>query len=311
MASRQQQPLIPSIAIVGISLSIVTMYFASDLHSSALFIIKATLQPISVLILLAFLCFSVYSKNKWIIASTIFACLVNTPFLLPNLESASQKEKSEGAPVLTVATFSTLTRTENTGDIVAFIESNNPDLLCLQEVSEPHRVLLLNKLKGAYPYHIQNNNNQFTLSRYQLDLNDNAGLYQKSTLHHPRWGPLNVVNTHMPRPYLSLGISNGWGKLLNAIDNDANMILCGDLNITPNNTHYDLLRYRYNLNDSHTSGYGFTYPYAQRRSALLGPMIRIDYILTRGMNSFDTHTVDVSKFSDHRAVITHLTLDES
>jgi len=73
-----------------------------------------------------------------------------------------------------------------------------------------------------------------------------------------------------------------------------------------NNSLYDSLRYRYQLSDSLTSGYGFTYPNAQRRTAIFGPLVRIDYILTRGLVATETRTLDVSNLSDHRAVVTYL-----
>jgi len=303
MVQRRQQPLIISIAIIGISLLMVALYFTSDLQSPALFLTKAVLQPTSLFVLLLFLCYSICSRNKWLVVSSVLACLVNAPFLLPNLQGPSQHTEVENPAELVVATFSTLTRTENTGDIASLATTHMPDLLCLQEVSEQDRVSLLTKLDNIFPHYAQNGGNQILLSRFPLNMIDDTGFYQYGTLYHPSWGEIGIINAHMPRPYQSIGISLVWEKLFSILNMDSKIILCGDLNITPNNTHYNLLRYQYNLDDAHHSGYGFTYPNAQRRSALFGPLIRIDYLLTRGLRSLETQTIDASNLSDHKAVL--------
>jgi len=243
-----------------------------------------------------------------------FACLIQVPFLMPNIEPETGWNSPQGLPKgatpFSVATFSTLTRTQNITDILTFIKSENPDLLCLQEVSKTDQASLLAKLNGNYPYTATSNNNQVTLSRYKLERGDYSGHSQTNLLLHPEWGQINIINVHMPRPYLRDTLFASWKQLFKQLEAYPKTILCGDLNITPNNTLYDVLRYDYHLNDALTAGYGFTFPNAQRRSSLFGPLIRIDYILSRGLSAKNTRTINASELSDHRAVLTELTLNK-
>lgn len=311
MAQRQQQPLTSSVLIIGLSMILIVIHFASDLNSPTLFIIKAGIQIISLGALLSFLVFAIWKRKKLVVASVVFAWLINIPFLLPNTQLTRQANIASNGASLSAATFSTLTRTKNVDDIVSFAKLERPDVLCLQEVSAPDRALLLETLKELYPNSVQNNNNQITLSRYPLKEVDNHGDYQATLLVHPIWGQLSIINVHMPRPYRSKGVSNTWRKLLTLVDSDSPLLLCGDLNTTPNNSLYELLRYDYGLEDAHKSGYGFTFPNAQRKSALFGPLIRIDYLLTKGLSAKNTRTINASNLSDHKAVISNFVLKKN
>lgn len=310
MVQRQQQPIVRSLLIIGVAVLLVAAHFAPDIHSPALFVFKAVLQPISFIALTTLFIYAAYTRNKSITLVAAFACLINAPFLLPTITHTTSDITHARDNKLSVATFSTLTRTNTVNDIIKLVRSENPQLLCLQELSQSHRQYLLKQLGGHYAYHIENNNNQLTLSHYPLLPKEDLGHYLVSELDHPEWGKIEVINMHMPRPYLNAGLNGSWEKLLNQLNNQKKTLLCGDLNITPNNSLYDLLRYRYNFNDSLTSGYGFTYPNAQRRSALFGPLIRIDYIFTRGMSAHGTRTINASKLSDHRAIITNILLSK-
>jgi len=310
MAQRPQQPIISSLLIAGLALLLVATHLAPDMRSPSLFLFKAGLQPITALILLASLLFCLWSRRKMTVISVVFACLINIPFLMPTLAQKTNFNVPTNAQPLSVATFSTLTRTQNTSDIVKFIKSEQPDLLCLQEVSQIDRALLLNKLAGYYQHHIESNNNQLTLSHYPLKLVDGSGYSQANVLNHPEWGDIHVINVHMPKPYLSNQLASDWKKLFKLIDLNAKTVLCGDFNITPNNSLYDVLNYDYGFIDSLDSGYGFTFPNSQRKLSLLGPFIRIDYIFTKQLHARNTRTVTASNLSDHRAVITELTLNQ-
>lgn len=309
MVKRQQQPLISIVLVISLSTLLATCHFASDLHSERLFLVKAALQPITLMTLSLLIVYAAFVKHKWLVYAVVYAIIVNVAFLLPNI---NMKTKSDAASnTIRVATFSTLTRTSNVLDIVNFAVSEAPDILCLQEVAANDRRELINRLSSDYPYYVQNNNNQIIFSHLSLTVVDDSGYYLASNVLHPKMGKLTLVNTHMPRPYLSEGVSSEWGAFLDFIDNDSNIIICGDLNITPNNSLYETLKYQYHLKDSLTQGYGFTYPNAQRRSALVGPLIRIDYILSRHLSSANTRTINASNLSDHRAVISDLTIEKN
>lgn len=308
MVQGQQQPIISCVIFVCLSTGLALSHFANDLYSPLMFIFKAGLQPLTFIVLALMICYSLKTKQKWLIGASLYAVVVNAIFIMPNWVASQNTSVSKKEDILRVATFSALTRTNNIPDIINFAASESPDLLCLQEVSLTDRAPLLQQLNKLYPYQIQNDNNQITLSRFPLNTIEDAGYYQSSQLEHPKLGNLNIVNTHMPRPYLSKGLADDWVRFLNYIDGDSTIIICGDLNITPSNSLYDLLTNRYKLSDSFINGYGFTYPNAQRRSALLGPLIRIDYVLTRNFFSLETRTINASKLSDHRAVVTELVL---
>ena len=311
MGQRQQQPIIGGLIIVGVSTILALSHFASDLHSPLLFIFKAALQAITVVTLLCFSIYSAWTKQKLLIATLCYALIVNLIFIAPNFRFKEITPHEHSGNSITVATFSTLTRTNNVADIVDFATSETPDLLCLQEVAQEDRELVVEQLNELYPHKVQNTNNQLTLSRFPLNAIKDSGYYQASLLSHPLFGQLQVVNTHMHRPYLSNGVAESWQEFLRFIDGDSTIIICGDLNITPNNSLYDLLIYRYGLNDSLVNGYGFTYPNAQRKSAVLGPLIRIDYILSRPLIPLHTRTINASNLSDHRAVISELVYEHS
>lgn len=303
MAQRQQQPIARSVLIVGLSTLLVSCHFASDLHSPLLFIFKAILPIATWAMLTLLVIYSITIKRKWLFIATAYAILINAVFLLPQLKTISPLSEIQKKERIRVATFSTLTRTENVKDIVNFATSETPDFLCLQEVALKDREYLIQQITPDYPYHLQNNSNQITFSRHPLVQSHDAGYFLAGDVRHSKLGTLTIINAHMPRPYFSLGIELNWQKLLDFIDNKSSMVICGDLNLTPNNALYDLLIYRYNLTDSLLSGYGLTFPNAQRKSALLGPLIRIDYILSRHLEPIKTRTINASELSDHRAVV--------
>ena len=313
MAQRQQPPLVSNLVILGIALLLAASHFTSDLHSPLLFLLKAALPIVTIALLVLITMFALFKRQKSVFITVFFAAIINVPFLLPKHTSSSQPAitASPKDTSMIAATFSTLTRTQNISDIVALTNTHQPALLCLQEVAQNDRKKLRQQLNKDYPFWQENGNNQVIVSLYPLRIDNDIGHFQSAILEHPSWGEVTVINTHMPRPYLNKQRHPSWGKLFKEIESAKKMILCGDLNITPNNSLYDVLRYQHGLNDSLTSGYGLTFPNAQRRSALLGPLIRIDYILTRGIVATNTKTVNASNLSDHRAVISKLVIDKS
>ena len=76
--------------------------------------------------------------------------------------------------------------------------------------------------------------------------------------------------------------------------------------MTPYNRSYSLITDELGLIDSHItgSGLGLTFPSGKRRVSALGPLMRLDYIFTRGFTPVKSITVEASDESDHLAVIT-------
>lgn len=317
MAQRQQQPLILTFLILTSACGVALTHFLGDITSPILFLIKACLSLFSVVLLLTCLILTLILRKKAITLSTIAAFAIQTPFLLPSFDPATYVMASaEKAEKMVVATFSTMTRTDNVDDIVKFIEQEKPDILCLQELAPEHQKRLSNRIQKIYHDSWYGLANQVILSKFPIEKLKDTGHMQIGRVIHPAFGSVTLINTHMPRPYL--GKNKPWNILYRQLNETPEqqerppekLILFGDLNTTPNNSIYQILLYRYRLSDSLTSGYGLTYPNAQRRSSLFGPLLRIDYILTRGFRAQQTRTINASKLSDHRAVMTTLTSDE-
>ncbi len=308
MASRSEQPIISSTIILLASILLLVLRTASDLHSPLLFLLKAGVFYLSTFALIASVALVIW-RRSWLSGITlIIALAIHFPFLLPTLGADHKildSKLTTNSTHLSVATFSAMTRTQNTDDILRFIKSRQPEIFCIQEVPEPDRRFLLEQLDGYYPYWKQNQNNQITLSKYPLSLLEDVGQYQAMTLSHPLLGDIQLVNVHMPRPYRTQNVSQTWQDFLALVEERSASILCGDFNITPDNTLYDVLTQRLEFSDALTRGYGFTYPNSQRKSAIFGPLIRIDYLFSRDLRASQTETINISNLSDHRAVLSY------
>ncbi len=296
------------VLILTIGLLLSSAHFVSDLHSPSLFLIKASLIPITLITIL--LC-GIYAirKKQWITTVAVSLLIIaNVPFILPLANKSQQYERKN---TLSVATFSAMTRTRNTSDILAFLEKHQPDIVCLQELTKSDRISLIDSSGSEYPFFNQNENNQITLSKYPLTKIEDAGAYQINLLTHPNLGKVKLVNVHLPRPYNESGVPVVWQSLLSKLDDGSMAIMCGDFNITPNNSLYEVLTYQFNFDDSLTQGYGFTFPNSQRKIALLGAWFRIDFIFSRDLQALETITMNISEKSDHRAVLSYFDIEET
>jgi endonuclease/exonuclease/phosphatase family metal-dependent hydrolase len=198
-----------------------------------------------------------------------------------------------------------MTRTQNTVDIRNFIKRYNPGILCLQEVATNDMRQLLEQLDNHYAYRQTNNANLTIFSHHPISAQSDTGAYQHVMIDAGLHGEIDVFNVHMSRPYkTNAALDKSWNKLLQQINRDTATLLCGDFNLSPYNSLYDSIVYHYGYTDALQIGYGFTYPNAQRRSALFGPLIRIDYLFSKKLTPSQTQTLNVSNLSDHRAVMT-------
>lgn len=305
MASRQQQPIIASLIILGIPFLLVALRFASDLHTPLLFLLKAALWPMMLCALFIGLACALWKRTRLTSWCAVVAGLLLLPFLMPNINLANNTtaDHAQGTEI-NVATFSAMTRSHNSHDIQNFIKQHNPDILCLQEIASNDLSKLLTHLDGHYAYHQSSKGNLSVFSHYPL-IAQQSDAYQTLTISPPNHANITLFNVHMSRPYRQTqGLAWDWLALLEDIDQEDNTILCGDFNFTPNNTLYDMITGHYGYTDALNQGYGFTYPNANRRSAVLGPLIRIDYLFSSKLRPSNTQTIDVSRLSDHRAVLT-------
>jgi endonuclease/exonuclease/phosphatase (EEP) superfamily protein YafD len=269
-----------------------------------IFLIKAAFMPITACYLALVVSIALWYRKRATSIACILSLIALLPFISPNIalsNSVSLPTKS----TLKVATFSAMTRTQNTVDIKDFIQRYDPDILCLQEVDTNDMHQLLKKLDSHYDYYQTNSANLTIFSHHPISAQPDAGAYQHVVIDAGLVGEIDVFNVHMTRPYRTKAALDGnWKNLLQQIDRDTATLLCGDFNISPYNSLYDSIIYHYGYTDALQIGYGFTYPNAERRSALFGPLIRIDYLFSKNLTPNRTETLNVSNLSDHRAVMT-------
>lgn len=304
MASRRQQPLITAAFIIGLAIALVTLRLGSDLHSPTLFLVKAVFPQLTFAFIAAIFIACLTLRSSYTSIASVLALIILLPFTLP---SYSYKRQTIAPNAISVATFSTMTRTENHQDVVIFAKQKNPDVLCLQEVSEVHQQSLKDGLAPIYKYSVLNQNNLAIFSHFPIKMVKDHSAFFSAEVDTPQLGTTTFINTHMPRQYRQDKIDGDWQNLLTSFDeiNTDNTVICGDLNLTPNNSMYELITGHYRFDDALKHGYSFTFPNAQRSIALFGPFIRIDYLLSKNLIAYNTQTLNVSDLSDHRAVMTH------
>lgn len=303
MAQRQQQSLIASISILICTGVIVWLRVSSDLHSPFLFLLKAFFLQFAIIAITCSILITLWFRTKHVFFASVLSLLVLTPLILPTWGENTVTQTDNG---FSIATFSTMTRTNNNDDIHDFIKTYNPDILCLQEVSKNNLQALKKNLDGHYQFDFHNKGNLSVFSHFPIEKNNNHGAHFSINIDIPLIGKTHLINTHMPRQYQNAHVTNEWQTLINVmstIEADQS-ILCGDLNLTPYNTMYQVITNELEFDDALKNGYGHTFPNAQRRIALFGPQIRIDYLLSKNLISINTATINASNLSDHRAIMT-------
>jgi len=261
-------------------------------------------MPITLCYLTAVVAVALYYRKRTTSIACTLSLIALLPFISPNIALSNSASLPRNS-TLKVATFSAMTRTQNTIDIKRFIQRHNPEILCLQEIATNDMHQLVDQLENHYGYRQTNNANLTIFSHYPIHVRSDAGAYQHVLIDTDSLGEIDLFNVHMTRPYRTKAtLDKSWKNLLQQIDRDTATILCGDFNLSPYNSLYDSLVYHYGYADALQIGYGFTYPNAQRRSALFGPLIRIDYLFSKKLTPSQTQTLNVSNLSDHRTVMT-------
>lgn len=289
------------------------IYFGSrvDFFSPNTFLFKALYLPLAIVLLLSIFACAVWLNSKAFWLSWLLCVLLLLPSLLPNISPANYAVDVD-QDRFTLATFSAMTRSRNGADIKRFIEQSQPDILCLQEVLEQD----LNDFTSLYPYMERHGGNLAILSRFPIIKGSRHGVIQQVKIaisdatSSEKGQYLLLLNMHMPRQYI--GGKYPKAALMDMVEKTTSTeptVMCGDFNMTPKNTLYTYITSQQGFKDAqHNQSwqYGFTFPNANRKLAILGPWIRIDYIFYRGLMSSDTAVVNVSNLSDHRAVMTEL-----
>ena len=240
-----------------------------------------------------------------------------------------QPKSAPSAPVaLRVMTWNIYYENHH-GDLVAeAILAADPDVVALQEVAAQGADRLIDRLSPTYPYHSvfpSNAARGFAIfSRYPLSDIREPGLEpsecrcQRATVD-LNGQPVTVFNVHFQTPIFEftrlgqLPILVGFETerqdearraLLQQIETlDTPIILLGDLNTTDRQANYRYLR-EY-LHDAHKEvgfGVGHTWP----KNPLIGPLIRIDYVMFSDEWQANTLINRRNLVSDHYSLVAEL-----
>ena len=306
MAKRRKLQIIGVVAQLLCTVIVISIGLRSDISSPGIFLFKAAYLPIVLVCIVTFFSSFIVVRTYYYLAVCVVLSLLLLITLLPNTTQSDAFSKRADDEGFSVATFSAMTRSNNANDILDFVRTYNPDVLCLQEVKE----IDIEGLKKSYPYQSKIVDGLIVFSQFPLKEGDRGIGIQSIELQVQQFleeRTVTLLNVHMPRQY------RDQQKLLLAINDLHNMtkqtdhsILCGDFNLSPRNTMYSHIVQQLGFDDAQNNQmfeYGFTFPNANRRLATLGVWLRIDYLFSKGFYSGTTRVVDVSKLSDHRAVM--------
>jgi endonuclease/exonuclease/phosphatase (EEP) superfamily protein YafD len=238
------------------------------------------------------------------------------PLFLPRLTPVLAGNKP-----FKVMSYNILYRNQQLEKATALIQSQQPDILLLQEVTPFAADTLSQGLLSLYPEHepyyaYQPNMAQMIISRYPItpgEASVQKGRLQKVMIESPG-GPIAVWNVHPPTPYR-------WRRQYQQISALAEdiaavegpLIVGGDFNTTDQSETYRLITQ--NLDNAHWEagwGFGFSFPAHSPRVKgipVIASLIRIDHIFySRHFFAHRASTLDQSGGSDHFPVVAELSL---
>lgn len=230
------------------------------------------------------------------------------------------------APDLRVVSYNTYVHAPTTASIESVIAQTGADVLLLQEVFPPREAALSSALADTYPHQLTVQNPRvggvMVLSRHEIVETRPVSLAAPGTRETAvvvldvNGRRLQVVPVHLTSPCPRCGASmterlelEGERRpaelvaVLRALDPDVPTVIGGDFNSTERSEPYRLLTH-VGFEDPHRdagSGPGFTWPNDQ----LPFPVLRIDWVLTRGLDAVDAWVGDGGA-SDHRPVVVDL-----
>lgn len=282
--------------------------------------------------LLALIPLALGLRSRWLagaaaVAGATFVLLFGGLFL-PRL--------SLGVPAgrtLRVATFNQLYLAEQPETIVAAIRAQDADIVAIQELHSSVAAALQTSQATLYPYQYllpsDGNGGLGVLSRYPL-----LGLQpldgRDALIVDVDGQPVTVLNVHIHfsgiskvrsqrffgLPYLRMydmeGRRDQVERLLYALlPVTGPVIVMGDFNTGDREPGYAAMRAQFrDVYRETSSGFGYTFPYRRRMGLLVVPvpMVRIDYIWTRGPITPLSSAVTCVEGSDHCMVVATLRL---
>ncbi len=234
------------------------------------------------------------------------------------------------APDLRLASYNTYVNAPSIASITALADDAQPDIMLLQEVFPEREAQLASSLADRYPHRVTTQSpgvgGVTVLSRFPVvDVRTvsmaEAGARETAVVVLDVDGrALQVVSIHLTSPCPTCGASlterlevegerrpAEMAAVLRALDPRVPAVVGGDFNSTDRSEPYRLLA-TVGFEDPHRaagSGPGFTWPNDQ----LWFPVLRIDWVLTRGLVSVDAWVGDGGA-SDHRPVVVDLAFPE-
>ena len=209
------------------------------------------------------------------------------------------------------------------------IQTETPDIVAYQEMSEELFIMLRPKLEVTYPYYLVDKSwglYMVLMSRYPLTALSKPPdvIRAQHALVETPDGAVVIWNVH-PNPAVSGGWESQRRLLASVAENIAQesrpVIVLGDFNTTDQTENYQLIADQ--LTDVQWAvgqGFGFTFPdFSQaitsdqpwhiRLLLGIGPVVKIDHIFASyHFVAQETHAVQRSYGSDHRPVVAELSL---
>ena len=288
-------------------------------------------SPLLVLLPLALLSRSTGAGVVVCVPCLIFLLLYGDLFL-PKLARASH----HSGRTLTVMSYNVTMGEPGVDRILSIIESENPDVIGLQELS-PQVAEALSDLNGRYPYQSLYPQpvccaGSGVISRFPIlhneafPLIEGGHLYQHLILD-VQGKSLHLLNIHpqppqiygqwrggllpfIPTGYSTIARDQELDRLIEQLDGfDGAIVLLGDFNMTDQSSHYSKLTRR--LGDAHREagwGLGHTFPDVEKVGPIPipFPLVRIDYIFHSWDITAEKATVGADGGPNHRFLLAEL-----
>jgi vancomycin resistance protein VanJ len=318
--------------ILGLITAALLWSFSPELHWTVT--LSNVFAPLFFLPLLLLIPVAALTRSRWLIGVAaasllLFAAMFGSLFI-PRGEGPAAAGRT-----LRVATFNQFYGAEATGQLVASLARQQADLIGIQELNSELAATLQRDFSDEYPYQL-------------LDPNDGPGgsgivsryPFQPLGVEGTPYDPVRVTvdgqdltfwNVHIHfsgisrvrserffgLPYLRMYDKNG---RLTQVQNllwrleqvDGPVIILGDFNTGDREPGYQAMASRFRDVFRETSaGFGFTFPNNKRMGPITipVPLVRIDYIWTRGPLTPLASSVDCNNGSDHCTVIADLGLE--
>lgn len=241
-------------------------------------------------------------------------------------------EPDEVAVDLRVVTFNTFVGAPDESHVLDLVERTEPDVLLLQEVFAPREEALVASLGETFPHHQIDRSpgvgavvvfSRYPISEVTPVVDASERSRGTSVVRLDVDGqPLQVSSVHLISPCPGCGPSvlerleleddvrrAEIGALLEVLDPEVPAVVGGDLNSSDRSTAYRRL-VDAGFTDPQRdvgSGMGFTWPADGR---VLPPVVRIDWILARGLTPVSAFVADAPA-GDHRPVVVDVAFEGS